>query len=35
LDEAITNVIEYGMEPGTALEDAESEINDQLAQSNN
>ena len=35
LDEAITNVIEYGMEPRTALEDAESEINDQLAQSNN
>ena len=35
LDEAISNVIEYGMEPSTALEDAESEINDQLAQSNN
>ena len=35
LNEAITNVIEYGMEVTSALGDAESEINDQLAQSNN
>lgn len=34
LNEAITNVIEYDMEPASALEDAESEINDQLAQTN-
>jgi multiple sugar transport system substrate-binding protein len=34
LDEAITNVVEYGMEASTALKDAQSEINDQLAQSN-
>jgi len=35
LNEAITNVIEYGMSPSSALDDAEAEINDQLAQSNN
>jgi len=34
LDEAINNVVEYGMDPSSALEDAEAEINDQLAQSN-
>ena len=34
LNEAITNVVEYDMEPASALEDAEVEINDQLAQTN-
>jgi ABC-type glycerol-3-phosphate transport system substrate-binding protein len=34
LNEAINNVVEYGMDPSSALEDAEAEINDQLAQSN-
>jgi hypothetical protein len=34
LNEAITSVIEDGTDPSMALEDAQAEINDQLAESN-